>query len=224
MNDKNRSYSKPVFFNADKNLIELDTGTRLAEEYKTDKLQEENINKLHELVNPLHEYRHALEIIPDLIHSHDFNKLSDYIKEATNIISDLKPTKMEYTLGGKNLNDFILGAPSTNNAIRAHIEKESFDKALDVKHRITLTVLKVAQIFIFVFAAYFSVAAAIGTLGYFGLNKDLAIPRGLITIVPNNLILSSQTGTASSAAPETAKNTESVTNSVTLKPLEPTTQ
>ncbi len=115
---------------------------------------------------------------------------------------------------------------SNEQEVRLHQEKETFEKELDIKHRTVLTGLKVAQIFIFVFATYFAVAAAISTLGFFDLNKDLAIPRGLITIVPSSLEQNAQKMAKSqeksdnnkpeiSATPQAIKNTKSVTNSVT---------
>ncbi len=124
-----------------------------------------------------------------------YNKHIETLEEIKSLAEEIKKARRSYTVNGQDLHDFIMSVPDTNSQIRKQFEQESLSKTLDVQHRVVLTGLKTAQIFIFVFATYFAISAATGLLGYFNLNKDLVIPRGLITIVPNNLIQSAQNQT-----------------------------
>ncbi len=118
----------------------------------------------------------------------------------------------------EGLEDYLKTIETTDSELRTHIEKEAFDKATDLKHKMTLTLLRVVQIPVFILVTYFSINLAVQLIGV----KDLVIPRGLISIVPSSLeqnaqnLANNQKVTNNiSTMPEAAKNTKSVKNSVT---------
>ena len=145
-----------------------------------------------------------------------------HLLSASKSANSIKSQYKKHTDQIANINLYIESVSSTNSDLRLHIEKESFDKANDLKHKLYLTALRVMQIPVFIFVTYYSVNMAVQFIG----EKDLVIPRGLISIVPSGLEQNAQkvansqeksdnTNPKPSATPEAVKNTKSVTNSVT---------
>ncbi len=106
--------------------------------------------------------------------------------------------------------------------IRTNIETEAFSKASDLRHKIYLTLLRAVQIPIFIFVTYISIFGVVKLLG----EKDLVIPRGLISIVPSSLERNAQNlavtpnindniNSTPSAIPKSAVTKKSITHSLT---------
>jgi len=109
-------------------------------------------------------------VLLDLRTSHQLT--DEFIKKYSGHVNEIN-----------SINEFRESVQSTNKELRLHIEKESFDKSTDLRHKLTLTALRVCQIPIFIFATYISIYGVVKLLG----EKDLVIPRGLISIVPSGL-------------------------------------
>ncbi len=113
-------------------------------------------------------------------------KMTDIINKIDSSHSDARSIKEKYERHQNLIQDieyFTKTVGTSNQEIRMHIEKESFDKAADLQHKITLTLLRALQIPIFIFITYISIYGVVKLLG----EKDLVIPRGLISIVPSGL-------------------------------------
>ncbi|MEY8200363.1 MAG: hypothetical protein RPS47_14075 [Colwellia sp.] len=74
-----------------------------------------------------------------------------------------------------NIKGFTDSLGDSSKEIRNFIEKESFTKAIDIKHKLALTLIRTIQIPIFIVVTYLSVKMAV----YFVDEKDLIIPRGI---------------------------------------------
>ena len=73
---------------------------------------------------------------------------------------------------------------STEKDIYQTMKIEEHRLSVDFKHKLSLTFLRVFQIFIFVFTTYWAVNLAVWSTG----QKNLVIPRGLINIVPSDMV------------------------------------
>jgi len=117
----------------------------------------------------------------------DFDGALNSIKNLEEIISEIAGNYAEFAGKINNISEFTDSVGSLNEGLRGHIEKESFDRLIDFKHKVNLTILRVFQIFIFVFATYAAVSSATWVLTKLQLSSSLVIPRGLISIVPSSL-------------------------------------
>ncbi len=187
----------------------------------------DNLKLIHESIQTCNQTKTFILNLQQEV-NHDpgvFIKDCEKISKKLNIVSDgLQSLSKVYishktTIGSVDV--FKKSVLESNNEIRKDMEMDAYKKNTDIKHKINLTLVRAFQIPIFIFVTYFSVNLAVKLIG----EKDLVMPRGLISIVPSNLERSAQAmaikkneATKHSADPKEAKDPKSVTNSVTFEP------
>jgi len=117
-------------------------------------------------------------------------KYKDIVKMMETIQKDVSKIGFKYDIHQKEIDkisDFRDSFSSLDTKFREHVELEAFNKAIDIKHKLNLTALRVFQIPVFILVTYVSVASAVILLDKFNIKGDLIIPRGLISIVPSTL-------------------------------------
>jgi hypothetical protein len=119
----------------------------------------------------------------------------EHISEVEDRITELNKKLEHQAKIVENIGSFTDVIFSTDKEIFQKMTIEEHNKAVDVKHRITLTLLKFFQIFIFIFSAYWAATLAVKSITHF----DLSPPKMPFSIVPN-------------VVTKTTKNIESVTN------------
>jgi flagellar biosynthesis chaperone FliJ len=119
----------------------------------------------------------------------------DYISNLKYRITELNKKLAHQAKIVEDIEKFTDVIFSTDKEIFQKMTIEEHNKAVDVKHRITLTLLKFFQIFIFIFSAYWAATLAVKSITHF----DLSPPKMPFSIVPN-------------VVTKTTKNIESVTN------------
>mgnify|MGYP000063286431 CR=1 FL=1 len=149
----------------------------------------------------------------------------EMLDQINRISQVLKQSNIEYSshiavIDG--IADYKTTFESTQAELRLHLDKDSSDKASDLKHKLNLTLLRALQIPVFIFVTYISIFGVVKLLG----EKDLIIPRGLISIVPSSLEqnarymanpkkISDNINTNPSAISKAPATTKSITHSLT---------
>jgi len=166
----------------------------------------------------------ANTISTDLNGSLSAQKMSEVVGRIAAIEKNLLALSSVYHNHNKvigNISNFTESVLTTDDDLRKSIELEAHTRSTDFQHKMNLTALRIVQIPAFIFVTYFSVHLAVNLIG----EKDLVIPRGLISIVPSSLEKNAQNlaipskvsdniSSKPSATPEATKNTKSVTDSV----------
>ncbi len=177
-----------IYRNSGRLLRKLDYQYVLSESYIEITKTHENID---ELFTTIHSTRQKLtklqlQLVGNGVDSNLVTSILEVLNEiegTEELVNSLRRVYRDHAKDVEGLEDYLKTIETTDTELRIHIEKEAFDKATDLKHKITLTLLRIVQIPVFILITYFSIHLAVQLIG----EKDLIIPRGLISIVPSTL-------------------------------------
>jgi hypothetical protein len=125
-----------------------------------------------------------------------FNQNKEALNTFEQDITDIRTAIDDQAQAVKSIDKFVESVKSSAPAVYEKINIEEHRLAVDFKHKLFLTFLRVFQIFIFVFSTYWAATLAVKSITHF----DLSPPRMPFSIVPN-------------VVTKTTKTIESVTNS-----------